>query len=482
MLGHVMSRLRPPAYGLSRFAERTLNERVIRVAVTGLSRSGKTVFITSLIHNLLALGQKRNTLPRLQSAINVNGASRLRNVRIAPAGAATIPRFDYEGKLADLASSEPAWPARTQDLALIALDMEIERPSPLAQKLGRRRVRLELLDYPGEWLLDLPLLSQSYRSWSEETLRLLQRPPRLSACGDFLKFLTDSDPNSGADEDTIHRGHVLYRAALEDCRRRFGLRYLQPGRFLCPGPGDAPFMWFYPIADAHDQPSPGTVADLLRERFEAYKTDMRAQFFETHFADFDRQVVLVDVLSALHAGKDAFEDMEHAITQIARSLHYGTNWLPRDLGRLPVARAMLGRRIERVAFAATKADHVPSMRRENLKNLVRAMAENARPPGVRGDQRVTYHTVASVLATVDSTATIDGHPVEVVLGLPLGEQRQRPFYPGDVPSGRPPESFWSDRFFELPIFAPPHIDPSGAVGIPHLGVDEVLTALLRDVL
>ncbi len=129
---------------------------------------------------------------------------------------------------------------------------------------------------------------------------------------------------------------------------------------------------------------------------------------------------------------------------------------------------MLGRRIERVAFAVTKADHVPSMRRENLKNLVRAMPENARPADIRGDQRVTYHTVA--------------HPVEVVLGLPLGEERQRSFFPGDVPSGRPLESFWSDRFFELPVFAPPRIDPSGAAGIPHLGVDGVLTALLKDVL
>jgi predicted YcjX-like family ATPase len=478
-----MSRLRPSAYALSRFAERTLNETVIRVAVTGLSRSGKTVFITSLIQNLLALGQKRNTLPSLQSALDANGASRLLNVRIAPAGAATIPRFDFQGKLADLASGEPAWPARTEDLALIALDMEIERAGPLAQKLGRRRVRLELLDYPGEWLLDLPLLSQSYTSWSEETLRLLRRPPRRFACADFLEFLTSADPNSLADEDAIRRGHVLYRTALEECRTRFGLRYLQPGRFLCPGPGgDAPFMWFYPIGDADERPSPFTVAGVLRKRFETYKADMRAQFFETHFADFDRQIVLVDVLSALHAGKDAFEDVEHAITQIAGNLRYGANWLPRDLGRLPVARTMLGRRIERVAFAATKADHVPTMRRENLKNLLRAMAENARPAEIRGDQRVSYHTVASVLATVDSTTMIDGHPVEVVLGLPLGEERQRPFYPGDVPSGQPPESFWSDRFFELPVFAPPRIDPSGAAGIPHLGVDGVLTALLKDVL
>jgi predicted YcjX-like family ATPase len=31
---------------------------------------------------------------------------------------------------------------------------------------------------------------------------------------------------------------------------------------------------------------------------------MRATFFDTHFEDFDRQIVLVDALGALHAGKE----------------------------------------------------------------------------------------------------------------------------------------------------------------------------------
>jgi predicted YcjX-like family ATPase len=107
------------------------------------------------------------------------------------------------------------------------------------------------------------------------------------------------------------------------------------------------------------------------------------------------------------------------------------------------------------------------------------MAEKALPSS--SQLPVSYHAVASVLSTVDSTARIEGRPVEVVLGLPLGEERQKSFYPDDVPSGRPPDSFWSDRFFELPIFVPPRIDPSGAAGIPHLGIDEVMIALLRDV-
>src|SRR6266851_9734302 len=332
MLDQVTEKLSRRARDWSGRAEQILNEVSIRVAVTGLSRAGKTVFITSLIHNLLALGQRRNTLPRLHTAFGVNGTSRLREVRIAPEGAATIPLFDFAGKLADLAAARPSWPARTEDIAQIALELEIERVNPLAQKLGPWRLRLELLDYPGEWLLDLPLLQQSYGAWSEQTLSLIRRPPRLSVCAEFLKFLTTIDPDAPADEALIHRGHTLYRTALHDCRARLGLRYLQPGRFLCPGPrGEAPYLWFFPVDHAREHPSSGTQVGLLKERFDAYKTNARSQFFDTHFADFDRQIVLVDVLSALHAGREAFEDTERAIAEIAAHLRYAGGWLPRIL-------------------------------------------------------------------------------------------------------------------------------------------------------
>jgi hypothetical protein len=63
--GAVIAGLRGIAAGSVAGVERTLNEDRIRLAVTGLSRAGKTVFITSLIHNLLALGKGRDTLPAL---------------------------------------------------------------------------------------------------------------------------------------------------------------------------------------------------------------------------------------------------------------------------------------------------------------------------------------------------------------------------------------------------------------------------------
>jgi predicted YcjX-like family ATPase len=195
---------------VSSYAETALNETTIRVAVTGLSRAGKTVFLTSLIHNLVALGRRLNTLPALRNHLEAAGGSRLHTIRVCSAGVEAIPHFDYAAKLALLASGTPDWPSRTEDLAQIALEVELDRVSPFWQKLGRRRVRLELLDYPGEWLLDLPLLSQTYKDWSERTLSMLRRSPRQPVCAPFLDFLTSVPPDGTADDDLVQRGVSLY--------------------------------------------------------------------------------------------------------------------------------------------------------------------------------------------------------------------------------------------------------------------------------
>ena len=53
---------------------------------------------------------------------------------------------------------------------------------------------------------------------------------------------------------------------------------------------------------------------------------------------------------------------------------------------------------------------------------------------------------------------------------------------GQVPAAIPPPSFWTAPYFEMPVFRPPIIDASGAAGIPHLGLDEVLDAVIGDLL
>jgi len=452
-----------------------VNEERIHLAVTGLSRAGKTVFITSLIENLLALSGGRDTLPKVREKLEQHGANRLRRVALLPAGASALPRFDHAGHVAALAGQHAAWPARTEDLAGLSLAIELERRSPLGRALGPRRVRLDILDYPGEWLLDLPMLELSFADWSVRTLARLRAEPRARLCAGFLAFLQTMAPGEVADEARLRRGHLLYREALEACRSQLGLRYLQPGRFLNPGPrAEVPFMWFFPLDPRGLAPAPGTAAALLEARFEAYKQDMRAEFFDTRFRAFDRQILLVDVLGALHAGRTAFEDTAEAIADLCRGLRGARGWL--GLREAPIAR---------VAVVATKADHVPAMRRENLRHLLRALTEPAlgagRGSGVRSGP-VSLHVAAAIHATVDGKARLGGRDVEVVNGVPVGEDRARPFFVGDVPAGWPPESFWSGTYFEMPVFRPPRIEAARGHGVPHIGLDEILVAVLGDLL
>src|SRR5205085_10944280 len=98
------------------------------------------------------------------------------------------------------------------------------------------------------------------------------------------------------------------------------------------------------IGEANTQPARGTAGALLRDRYEACKANMRSTFFDTHFKDFDRQVVLVDVLGALHAGKEAFDDTALAITHIAAGMTYGRN-MARPVHEIGAAAVQVGGRL-----------------------------------------------------------------------------------------------------------------------------------------
>ncbi|WP_239451437.1 YcjX family protein [Elioraea rosea] len=448
-----------------RTADDTLNETVIRLAVTGLSRAGKTVFIVSMLANLLAMGRRVDTLPAL--ARRIGDGARLRSVTRAPSGSSTVPHFDLDAKLEALAGREPSWPDRTADLSRIALTLTLDRSHALGRLAGPRRVTLEVLDYPGEWLLDLPMLGQDYADWSRETMASLSHPLRAAEAAPFLTWLSGVRGSDPGDESVARRGYTLYREALHRLREH-GLRWLQPGRALNPGPrGEAPVLFFFPLPDASDRALPGTLAALLADRHAAYLDDMRREAFRGRLDRFDRQIVLVDVLGALHAGEAAFDDTARAIGAIARALRRD-GLLARLLGQAQPTH---------LGFAATKADHVPATMRPALASLLRDLLGDA----AKGEGR-SVHAVASLRATEDVRVMRDGRSVEAVSGIPLGAEKRRSFDPGHVPATRPGASYWAAPPFLFEGFRPPLIDLHARNGIPHIGLDTLLADVLGDAL
>lgn len=150
-------------------------DRHLRLAVTGLSRSGKTAFITALVNQLLNIHTGAR-LPLLSAARE----ERLLGVKRVPQRDFGIPRFTYDQGLAQLYGQPPMWPTPTRGVSEIRLALRYRSNDSLLRHFkDTSTLYLEIVDYPGEWLLDLPMLAQDYLSWSRQMTGLLQG----TACG-----------------------------------------------------------------------------------------------------------------------------------------------------------------------------------------------------------------------------------------------------------------------------------------------------------
>src|SRR3954451_15802974 len=158
----------------------------IRLGVTGLSRAGKTVFITALIHGLVRGGR----LPVFEAL----ASGRIARAYLAPQPDDGVPRFAYEGHVRALVA-ERHWPSSTVDISELRLVIEFQR-----QNGAERTLTLDIVDYPGEWLLDLPLLGKSYEQWSRESVALSQLEPRVQLAAQWHGVLATLDPEAREDE------------------------------------------------------------------------------------------------------------------------------------------------------------------------------------------------------------------------------------------------------------------------------------------
>jgi uncharacterized protein len=449
-----------------------VHNRTLRLAVTGLSGAGKTAFITSLVTNLLSAVGRPARLPFLRAAAE----RRIIAARLSARDDVTLAPFPVRDTIAALAADPPRWPASTTDLRRVDLSLRFEPAGLLSRAAGRvAELSLEILDYPGEWLLDLPLLRLSYRDWSRATIDLTRRGTRPPLARDWLDFLARHPADGAADAEAARQLHDLYRAFLAACRTQEQLSLLQPGRFLTPGQlADPSLLWFCPMPfSVGARAREGSMAALMEARFELYKRVVVQPFFAQLARGVDRQIVLVDVLRALNAGEAAFADQRLALETILGVFRFG---------RRSLLRLLFGARIDRVLFAATKADHVPALQRDHLEAL---LANLVAVPTLRAGQahaRVAATALASICCTEDGTDVIDGRKVDVVIGLPEESERRIRFFPGIVPVAPPPAGFWGERFTAFPVFQPPRIKPAAADGVPHINLDKALDFVLGDVL
>ena len=444
------------------------SDPVIRLGVTGLSRAGKTVFITSLVANLMDRGR----MPQLVAA--ANGA--IRTAYLQPQPDDTVPRFDYESHLARLTAREPSWPEGTSRVSELRLSLKVQPTGFLAGLAGLRTLHLDIVDYPGEWLLDLGLLDKSFSTWSRDTILRLQTRPEAA---DFLALLGATDASAPLDEVTAQTLATGFTAYLKSARAA-GYSDCTPGRFLLPGELEgSPVLTFAPLTDTGQAPR-GSLWRECDRRFESYKRNVVRPFFRDHFARIDRQIVLVDVLGAIHAGPKAVEDLRHAMADILQAFRPGRNaWL---------TSLFKGRRVERILFAATKADHLHHLQHPALTAITAALLREAKDRADFSGAVTQAMSIAALRTTVEDQISHGGDMLDVVRGRLQSTGKQAALYPGLLPDdpgrllspARSGADRWLDADYKVMDFAPAQLTLRPGDGPPHIRLDKAAQFLLGD--
>ncbi len=149
------------------------------------------------------------------------------------------------------------------------------------------------MDYPGEWLLDLPMLAQDYLSWSRQMTGLLNGQ-RGEWSAKWRMMCEGLDPLAPADENRLADIAAARPSISTTANSRVALYSAR--RFVLPGDmAGAPALQFFrgrmsmPGESKLAQADKHTNAGMLRERFNYYCEKVVKGFYKNHFLRFDDQ-------------------------------------------------------------------------------------------------------------------------------------------------------------------------------------------------
>ncbi|PBB94374.1 amino acid regulated cytosolic protein [Mesorhizobium sp. WSM3864] len=456
----------------------------LRLGVTGLSRAGKTVFISALVHNLIHGGR----LPLFEA----QKSGRIARALLEEQPDDAVPRFQYEDHVAALVDDR-VWPDSTRAISELRLTIEYESASGWNRLFSAGKLSIDIVDYPGEWLLDLPLLGKSFADFSREAVELAALPVRSDLSQAWQELASSLDPDADADEMTARRLAESFAAYLKACKLdERALSTLPPGRFLMPGDLEgSPALTFAPLMKLSERRRPGSLQAMMERRYEAYKTHVVKPFFREHITRLDRQIVLIDAMQALNAGPAAMADLERAVTEILSCFRPGRGNFVTDL---------FSRRIDRILVAATKADQLHHETHDRLQAIVRRLADRAVARANFGGADVDVVAMAAVRSTREGIVKQGRETLPVIIGTPLKGEKingetfdgkaETAIFPGDLPEKVDPvfdvsrqQAENNEPAIRFVRFRPPKLERTAegvTLSLPHIRLDRALQFLIGD--
>jgi len=422
--------------------ERANKSRIV-IGVTGLSRAGKSAFITSFISQLKHIDSAR--LAGFGAAVS----GRITRVEIVNSG--DFEPFDYVDARNMLSSESPTWPPSTTNISSCELVIYYLH----SKGKPARKLNVQIIDYPGEYLYDLTMLNQNYKQWSESWFLMQRSTGRKIIAQNFIDTQQRDAP-----EAEQYRAFVAALAGLRDA----GYSQISPGQLLLQSEsfGDREKLFL---------PYKGNDIERLEryERtYERYKNIELKNFVSNVFLKQDRQIVLVDLLSALNRGEEHFLDQKEALELIVNNTKFGK--------QSSIINAF-NPKVSKVVFACTKSDNALSGEHDNLRDLLLAVVKPIYEAAAITGVSPICEAIASIRSSVEQE--YNGQKLLVAKVLESGERYG--FANPTILSRVPGPEEWSEyQAWNLHRLRPPSVNKEHA--LPHIRIDSILNHLLEDLL
>ena len=357
-----------------------------RFTITGLSRSGKSMLFTSLMTVLKYRSEEQyQCLPLLRYL----PMELVDQMWLEPLN--DLPMFPVEQHIEDLAAGQ--WPPATESVAGFKLIVRLRQAHQLKRYLlPYTDVVFEFIDYPGEWLTDLPMLGKTYTQWSDSAWAQQMNAPQQRYAKSWHDCVNAFDFEQPPTSENVQQLVNAYRRYLQEAKSK-GISMLQPGSFLIPGSGfDFTQQGFTPLPSriSSDVASPWT--QCFTQHFEAFKHQWLDKLKKDTFRQTDKQIILVDLFEGLNHSRSHLYQLRETLSHLADTFVYGNeNWFKRHV--------LQQQGIAKVAFVATKADLVPVGQRDALLSLLKDVTRGATARFKDGEVQFEHFLVSAIQAT-----------------------------------------------------------------------------------
>lgn len=359
---------------------------VYRISITGLSRSGKSMLFTSLMTTLKYRAEGNyNCLPLLKSLpIELIEGIELDAIE-------DYELFPIDSHLKSL--EERSWPKPTEQLYGFKLKIRLKETAKFKKYLIRHKeVVFEFIDYPGEWITDMPMMNKTFSQWSDSAWAQQMTEPQNYYAQSWHQFIKGFNFDLMPNEQSIGLLVGEYRNYLKQAKSG-GISLLQPGSFLITGSGyDWENKGFAPLPTKVTSDISHPWNRVFSENYQNFIEQWIKPLKAKSFKESDKQIILVDLFEGLNHSKLHLQQLKETLSNLSETFVYGNpNWFSKNVLRKSV--------IGKVAFVATKSDLIPESQKPMLLSLLKDVTEGARARFSDKDIQFEHFLVSAIQAT-----------------------------------------------------------------------------------